>query len=165
VTLRAVKRRPGLQNKRLVTMIEDDFDKIVRRMFESFFSRSSGLSEEGNTTTRFQFESIGVPSIGTNSGPTETKPRVETVDLGDTCIFVIENASASQAPLVRVEGRELLVEFGTEQKEQLKIELPYAVDVEKSSFSHRNGITEISLVRAVNESSSSDTNERYLRSL
>ncbi len=165
MTLRAAKRRPGLQNERLVTMIEDDFDKIVRHMFESFFSRSRGLSEEGSTTTRFQFESIGVPSIGTNSGTAEAEPKVETIDLGDTCIFVVENASASQAPLVRVEGRELLVEFGTEQGEQLNLELPYAVDVEKSSFSHRNGITEISLVRAVDESSSSDTNERYLRSL
>jgi hypothetical protein len=85
-------------------MIEDDFDKIVRRMLESFFSRSGGLSEEGSTTTRFHFESMGAPSIGTNLGTTKTEPNVETVDLGDTCIFVVENASASQAPLVRVEG-------------------------------------------------------------
>jgi len=165
VTLRAAKRRPGLQKGRLVTMIEDDFDEIVRRMFESFFSRSGSLSEEGITTTRFQFGSIGVPGIGTNLGTAEKKPKVETVDLGDTCIFVVENASASQAPMVRVEGRELIVEFGSEQEEQLNLELPYAVDVDKSSFSHRNGITEISLVRAVDEGSSSDTNERYLSSV
>ncbi len=146
-------------------MIEDDFDEIVRRMFESFFSRSGGLSEEGSTTTRFQYGSIGVPGIGTNLGTAEKETKVETVDLGNTYIFVVENASASQAPMVRVEGRELIVEFGTEQEEQLKLELPYAVDVDKSSFSHRNGITEISLIRAVDESSSSDTNERYLSSV
>jgi len=146
-------------------MIEDDFDEIVRRMFESFFSRSRGLSEEGSTTTRFQFGPIGVPSIGTNLGIAEKEPKVETVDLGDTCILVVENASANQAPMVRVEGRELIVEFGPEQEEQLKLELPYAVDVDKSSFSHRNGITEISLIRAVDEGTSSDANERYLSSV
>ena len=145
-------------------MIEDDFDEIVRRMFENFFSRSRSLSEEGSTTTRFQYGSIGVPRIGANLGTTGKEPKVETVDLGDTCIFVVENASASLAPMVRVEGRELMVEFGLEQEEQLKLELPYAVDVDKSSFSHRNGITEINLLRAVDDSSSSDTNERYLRS-
>ena len=145
-------------------MIEDDFDEIVRRMFESFFSRSGSLSEEGSTTTRFQFGSIGVPRIGTNLGTTSKEPKVDTVDLGDTCIFVVENASASLAPMVRVEGRELMVEFGLEQEEQLKLELPYAVDVDKSSFSHRNGITEINLLRAVDDGSSSDTNERHLRS-
>ena len=146
-------------------MIEDDFDEIVRRMFESFFSRSGGLSKEGSTTTRFQFGSMGVPSIGTNLGTAEKEPKVETVDLGDICIFVVENTSASQAPMVRVEGRELIVEFGPEQEEELKLELPYAVDVDKSSFSHRNGITEISLIRAVDESASSDANERYLSSV
>jgi hypothetical protein len=107
VTLRAAKRRPGLQKRRLVVMIEDDFDEIARRMFKSFFSRSGGLSEEGSTSTRFQFGSIGVPSIGTNLGTTEKEPNVETVDLGDKCIFVVENTSASQAPMVRVEGREM----------------------------------------------------------
>ena len=146
-------------------MIEDDFDEIVRRMFESFFSRSGGLSKEGSTTTRFQFGSMGVPRIGTNLGTAEKEPKVETVDLGDICIFVVENTSASQAPMVRVEGRELIVEFGPEQEEELKLELPYAVDVDKSSFSHRNGITEISLIRAVDESASSDANERYLSSV
>jgi len=146
-------------------MIEDDFDEIIRRMFESFFSRSGGLSEDGSTTTSFKFGSIDVPRIGTNLGTAKKEPKVETVDLGDTCIFVVENASASQAPAVRVEGRELIVEFGPEQEEQMKLELPYAVDVDKSSFSHRNGITEISLVRAVDEGTSSDTNERYLRSV
>jgi HSP20 family molecular chaperone IbpA len=47
----------------------------------------------------------------------------------------------------------------------MKLELPYAVDVDKSSFSHRNGITEISLIRAVDEGTSSDANERYLSSV
>ena len=165
MTLRAAKRRPGLQKKRLVTMIEDDFDEIVRRMFESFFSRSMGLSEEGSTITRFQFGSIGVPRIGTDLGNAEKEPKIETVDLGDTCIFVVENTSVSQAPMVRVEGRELIVEFGPEQDDQMKLDLPYAVDVDKSSFSHRNGITEISVIRAVDEDTSSDVNERYLSSV
>ena len=146
-------------------MIEDDFDKIVRRMFESFFSRSGGLSEEGSTTTRFQFGPMGVPDIGPNLGTTDTEPKVETIDLGDTCVIVVENASTSQAPMVRAEGRELIVEFGPEQEDQLKLDLPYAVDVDKSSFSHRNGITEIGLIRAVDERTSSDANERYLSSV
>ncbi|MGY5862270.1 MAG: hypothetical protein RTU09_07840 [Candidatus Thorarchaeota archaeon] len=146
-------------------MIEDDFDKIVRRMFESFFSRSGDLSGGGITGMRFQFGSRDEPGIGTSLGSTETEPNVETVHLGDTCIFVVENASVSQAPLVRVEGRELEVEFEPEQEEKLKLELPYAIDVDKSSFSHRNGITEINLVRAIDEDSSSDTNERHLRSV
>ena len=47
----------------------------------------------------------------------------------------------------------------------MKLELPYAVDVNKSSFSHRNGIIEINLLRAVDDGSSSDTTEQYLRSV
>ena len=146
-------------------MIEDDFDKIVRRMFESFFSRSGGLSEEGSTTMGFHFESTVTPSIGTDLGIAKGEPNVEKIDLGDTYMIVVEDASASQVPMIKVEGRELTVEFGPGQEEQLKLELPYAVDVDKSSFSHRNGITEISLLRAKDEGSSSDTNERYLRSM
>ncbi len=146
-------------------MIEDDFDKIVRRMFESFFSRSGALSEEGSITIRSNLGKISAPSIGMNFGSTETAPNVEKVDLGDTCVFVVETASTCQAPMIKAEGRELIVEFGTEQGEQVKLELPYAVDVDKSSFSHRNGIIEISLLRAVDDGSSSDTNERYLRSV
>lgn len=146
-------------------MIEDDFDKIVRRMFESFFSRSGALSEEGSITIRSNLGKISAPSIGMNFASTETAPKVEKVDLGDTCVFVVETASTCQAPMIKAEGRELIVEFGTEQGEQVKLELPYAVDVDKSSFSHRNGIIEISLLRAVDDGSSSDTNERYLRSV
>lgn len=146
-------------------MIDDDFDKIVRRMFESFFSRSGALSEEGSITIRSNLGKISAPSIGMNSGNTKTAPIVEKVDFGDSCVFVVENGSTSQAPMIRAEGRELIVEFGTEQGEQMKLELPYAVDVDKSSFSHRNGIIEINLLRAVDDSSSSDTNERYLRSV
>jgi len=146
-------------------MIEDDFDKIVRRMFESFFSSSGGLSEEGSITIRSNFENKGASSIGMNLENAETMPNVEKIDLGDTCVFVVENASMCQAPMIRAEGRELIVEFGTEQGEQMKLELPYAVDVDKSSFSHRNGIIEINLLRAVDDGSSSDTNERYLRSV
>ncbi len=146
-------------------MIEDDFDKIVRRMFESFFSRSGALSEEGSITIRSNLGKISAPSIGMNFGSTETAPKVEKVDLGDTCVFIVEPASTCQAPMIKAEGRELIVEFGTEQGEQVKLELPYAVDVDKSSFSHRNGIIEISLLKAVDDGSSSDTNERYLRSV
>ncbi|NOR38558.1 MAG: hypothetical protein GQ580_03105 [Candidatus Thorarchaeota archaeon] len=146
-------------------MIDDDFDKIVRRMFESFFSRSGGLSEEGNITIRSDFGKMGAPSVGMSFGNTETTPNVEKVDLGDTCVFVVETASTCQAPKIRAEGRELIVEFGTEQGAQMKLEIPYAVDVDKSSFSHRNGIIEISLLKAVDDGSSSDTNERYLRSV
>lgn len=146
-------------------MIEDDFDKIVRRMFESFFSRSGGLSEEGSITIRSSLEKIGAPGVGMNFGNAETAPNVEKVDLGDTCVFVVENASASQAPMIKAEGRELIVEFGTEQGGQMNLELPYAIDVNKSCFSHRNGIIEINLLRAVDDGSSSDTTERYLRSV
>lgn len=146
-------------------MIEDDFDKMVRRMFESFFSRSGGMSEEGSITIRSNLEKIGAPSTGMNFGNAETVPKVEKVDLGDTCVFVVENASTSQPPMIKAEGRELIVEFGTEQGEQMNLELPYAVDVDKSTFSHRNGIIEINLLRAVDDGSSSDTTEQYLRSV
>ncbi|MHA1484003.1 MAG: Hsp20/alpha crystallin family protein [Candidatus Thorarchaeota archaeon] len=146
-------------------MIEDDFDRMVRWMFESFLSRSGGLSEEGSITIRSNLERIGVPSTSTNLGNAGPALNVEKIDLGDTCVFVVENASTSQAPLIRAVGRELIVEFGTEQGEKMKLELPYAIDVDKSSFSYRNGIIEINLLRAVDDGSSSDTNERYLKSV
>ncbi len=146
-------------------MIEDDFDKMVRRMFESFFSRSGGLSDEGSITIRTNLEGISAPSIGMNPGNVATAPMVEKIDLGDTCVFVVETASTNQPPMIRAEGRELIVEFGTEQGEKVNLEIPYAIDVDKSSFSFRNGIIEIHLLRAADDSSSSDTTERYLRSI
>ncbi len=63
----------------------------------------------------------------------------------------------SASPEVKVRGREIVV-----GPDDIKIELPYAIDLEKSSISSRNGIIEMVMIKSEDRENSSDMNEGIL---
>lgn len=138
-------------------MIDDDFDKIVRRMFEQLFKNTTGARLPTNSQMRFNMPT-GVP-IKEN---VMASPRVERIDLEDRQLIIIDNISEDSFPSAKVIGRELHLKLREGLNETI-LELPYAADVEESSILHQNGIVEITIVKAVRDETSSDTNEQILR--
>ena len=138
-------------------LIDDDFDKIVRRMFEQLFGNTTGARMPTNSQMRFNMPT-GV-SIKEN---VMASPRVERIDLEDRQLLIIDNIPDDSFPTAKVLGRELHLKLLENMNETI-LELPFAVDVDESSILHQNGIVEITLVKAVSDETSSDTNERILR--
>ncbi len=131
-------------------MIDDDFDKIMRRMLENFF----GSSFDGNNSGRIHMR------LGPNAGmPVQdemtNQANVEEIELDDSYLVVIDGIPDDELVEVSVQGTELLVSLVESEENDLKITLPYPIDIRESSMSQINGIIEISLKKSINEENSS----------
>ncbi|MBN2230647.1 MAG: hypothetical protein JW779_13745 [Candidatus Thorarchaeota archaeon] len=141
-------------------MIDDDFESVFRRIFESFMN-SFGNFPEGST------------SISSWSGSMSTEPEVvqpedrirevqaERIDLDDNVLLLLEVTGEDGEAIARVEGRNLIVVEGIGGKETT-FELDFDIDIKNSNISHRNGIVEISL-KKVKDGKKVET-EGYLHS-
>ena len=138
-------------------MIEDDFDKMIRRMFEQLFQNAGIFEQIRNNQIRIQS-----PQNRPINPQGNTAPRIEQIELGDRMLVLIDNIQESTAPVAKIAGRELNVTIN-EKQDDILIELPYAVDIDESSILHHNGIIEISLIKATDVENSSDIAERILK--
>ena len=141
----------------VTNLIDDDFDKIVRRLFEQLFGNTTGGKLPANSQMRFSM-SAGAP-LKENA---MASPRVERIDLEDKQLIIVDNIAEDSFPIAKVTGRELHIKLHENMNETI-LELPYAVDVEESSILYQNGIIEITIVKAERNETSSDTNEQILR--
>ena len=140
-------------------MIDDDFESVFRRMIEQFMEAFGGIPE-GNMTIRSWNGSMVNEPLDSQVEPKVNEPQVEKIDLGDSTLILIEGPNDSLNPSVKVTGSSIVVQIDPESKE-IKIDVGFQIDLEKSNVSHRNGVIEISVVKIESEGSSG--NDGFLK--
>lgn len=140
-------------------MIDDDFESVFRRMIEQFMEAFGGIPE-GNMTIRSWNGSMVNEPLDSQVEPKVNEPQVEKIDLGDSTLILIEGPNDSLNPSVKVTGSSIVVQLGPESKE-IKIDVGFQIDLEKSNVSHRNGVIEISVAKIESEGSSG--NDGFLK--
>lgn len=139
--------RPGASHWRLFEMIDDEFDTVLRRLFESLMN-SMGQMTDGETTVRYWTSSgLGGPGMF-DIPPAETDIEAEVIDLEDKVLFLIEVGTEDEIIDVKVEGRTLKV-FNQVDGNETIFDLDFDVDIDNSRTSCRNGILEIELKKAL----------------
>jgi HSP20 family molecular chaperone IbpA len=152
--------RPGASHWRLFDMIDDEFESVFRRLFESLMN-SMGTMPEGETTIRYWTNS-GTNNPGLVSFPGTdivNEPQAEIIDLDDKVLFLVEVGFEDELIDVKVEERTLKI-FNQVEGKETEFNLDFDVDIEQSKSSCRNGILEIELKKAEDIES---PNEGYLR--
>ena len=138
-------------------MIDDDFDKLVRNMLERLFGNSFGMVPGEN----------GIQMrVGSEDSLTSEMNRgqnliVDKIDLGDEFLVIIDAPVSVESPLAIIKGRRLEIRVNELVRRGVVIEIPFEVDIEKSSISNQNGVIEARLVRASDKITS--RNEGTLR--
>lgn len=130
-------------------MIDDDFESVFRMMIEQFMEAFGGIPE-GNMTLRSWNGSIVNESLDKQVEPKSDEPLVETIDLGESVLILIEGQNDLESPSVEVSGLTIVVQTGLERAD-INVEVGFQIDVEKSNVSHRNGVIEITAVKADSE--------------
>ncbi|MFW9963973.1 MAG: hypothetical protein ACFFCX_10440 [Candidatus Sifarchaeia archaeon] len=130
-------------------MIDDDFESVFKRMIEQFMS-AFGIPE-GNIRIESWNDSMVKEPLATQIVPNSDEPIIEKIDLGDSMLILIEGQMEIETPNIRVSGSTIFIQLSPSSKE-IKIEVEFLIDLEKSNVSHRNGIMEISVVKAESES-------------
>ena len=127
-------------------MIDDEFETVFRRLFESLMN-SMGQMTDGETTVRYWTSSgLGGPGM-TDIPETEYEMQAEVIDLEDRVLFLVEVGSEDEIIDVKIEDRTLCV-FNQVDGNETIFDLDFDVDIEDSRTSYRNGILEIELKKA-----------------
>ena len=125
-------------------MIDDDFDKLVRNMLERFFGNSFGMVPgENGIQMRVGSEDSLISDV--NRGQNLI---VDKIDLGDEFLVIIDAPVSVESPLAIIKGRRLEIRVNELVRRGVVIEIPFEVDIEKSSISNQNGVIEARLVRS-----------------
>lgn len=139
-------------------MIDDEFETVFRKLFESLMN-AMGQMPDGETTVQYWTNSrIGDPGM-TNIPETEYEMQAEVIDLEDRVLFLVEVGNENEIIDVKVEGRTLKV-FNQVDGNETIFDLDFDVDIEDSRTSWRNGILEIELKKANDQEGPS---EGYLK--
>ncbi len=132
--------------------IDDEFDKIVRQMFEHFFGTTMPIGTEGRAV--FEIGVSSTPAQTSRSREVEqTRPNVERIDLEDRTIILIEGIDEEHRPTVRVDRGRVIVEM---EDNRITFDIDFRVDPRKSYATLRNGIVEIDVVRSTDDNVSTD---------
>ena len=125
-------------------MIDDEFESVFRKLFESLLN-SMGQIPEGTTTVQYWTNSkFGGQGMANNIEEVSKEIQAEVIDLEDRVLFLVEIGSEDDLIDVKVEGRTLKV-FDQVEGNETDFELDFDVDIENSRTSCRNGILEIEL--------------------
>ncbi|MHA3962811.1 MAG: hypothetical protein AM325_004650 [Candidatus Thorarchaeota archaeon SMTZ1-45] len=126
-------------------MIDDDFESVFKRMIEELMG-TFGMPMD-NIRLRSWNDSFvdEPPEVQIDSMSDE--PLVEKIDLGDGVLIVIDGLNDLEDPKVKVAESTIFVQPGLGKKE-VTIEVGFPIDLEKSTASHRNGVIEITAVKA-----------------
>ncbi|MFW9909568.1 MAG: hypothetical protein ACFFEF_13435 [Candidatus Thorarchaeota archaeon] len=138
-------------------MIDDDFDKLVRNMFERFFGGSIrfGFESQDEVLRTPQDNMVG-PEISSENGP-----LIDEIDLGNEYLIVVTSNEAEMAPVAQIDGKYLTLKMNDISEKLVEIEVAFPVNVMASSMTYRNGVVEIKLVKALE--GNADKNEGVIR--
>ncbi len=139
-------------------MIDDEFESVFRKLFESLMN-SMGPIPEGTATVQYWTNSkFGGQGMANNIAEVNKEIQAEVIDLDDRVLFLVEVGYEDELIDVKVEGRTLRV-FDQVEGNETVFDLDFDVDIENSRASCRNGILEIELKKTDNTDSK---NEGYL---
>ncbi|MCK5264213.1 MAG: Hsp20/alpha crystallin family protein [Candidatus Thorarchaeota archaeon] len=138
-------------------MIDDDFETVFRRLFESLMN-SMGSIQDGETTVQYWSNSSFGPGMA-NVPEVSEDIQAEVIDLEDRVLFLVEVGHEDELIDVKVEGRTLKV-FDQVEGNETVFDLDFDVDIENSRTSCRNGIVEIELKKT---DDTDGQNEGYLK--
>jgi HSP20 family molecular chaperone IbpA len=139
-------------------MIDDEFEKIFRRMVEQFFgtfgtpSGGSGIDHIWDEHSDENAITLDVPNEG---------PRVERIDLEESVILIMDQCLMKEELQVSVRGNVATLSYSPSNLFQ-QFETPFVIDAERSMVSCRNGIAEIRLEKD-EWNIESDNSEKILR--
>ena len=150
--------RPGASLETILKMIDDEFESVFRRVFEHLMKSMGQISEGEGTISYWSGSMFEKPDVGGLSPPSD-ELHAEVIDLEDRVLFLVELETDSTLVDVKIEGRTLLVNDQIEGNEAV-FDLDYDIDIDNSRVSHRNGILEIELKKAVSDDG---PKEGYLR--
>lgn len=126
-------------------MIDDDFDKLVRSIFEQFFGNSfRTIPQDSRFQMEFNPNGIEIPRLDKN-----IDAHVDTIDLHNEYLVVIETSAFPLAPEARIEGSSLYVRMNPTDEKSVTINLPRKFDLDESSVSYNNGVVEIRLAESL----------------
>ncbi|TFG27478.1 hypothetical protein EU527_18510 [Candidatus Thorarchaeota archaeon] len=132
-------------------MIDDEFETVFRRMIDHLMG-VMGHVPDGSTTIRYWTSSnFGFPDEVEETQGHDEEPEAEIIDFDDKVLVIKNLYSTGFVPSVRVEGKNLIVTNEIEDKETV-LNLDFLVDVQSSNASCRNGVLEIELKKARNNS-------------
>ncbi len=126
-------------------MIDDDFESVFKRMIEEFMG-TFGMPE-GSIRIRSWNDSFVDETPEAQINLKSEEPLVEKIDLEDGVLVVIDGLNNLEDPKVKVTESTIFVQPGLDSRE-IMIEVGFPIDLEKSTASHRNGIMEITAVKA-----------------
>lgn len=140
-------------------MIEDEFDRMFREIVERFFGNSFGLGDNG--VFQIRVHATNTPEMESNQVRPrvreERKASVEKIELGDKMLVIIDGFAYQKAPSVLVKGKKMRILSEEEEGKEITVELPFEVDIERSTGSFRNGTIEVELFKTEN----SKTDDEY----
>jgi HSP20 family molecular chaperone IbpA len=133
-------------------MIDDDFESVVRRMFESIMGSLGAFPEGSESFGYFSGSTVNEPGNEFDlSG--ERELEIEQIDLEDQVLILVDIGYIDGEYSVRVDNKNLIITYGVEKKET-RVSLDFNVDLVKSKVSSRNGVMEITLMKAKKADSS-----------
>jgi HSP20 family molecular chaperone IbpA len=126
-------------------MIDDDFDKLVRSIFEQFFGNSLPTTpQDSRIRLELTPRSIEPPEMDMSNDA-----HVDTIDLDNEYLVLIETSAFPLEPEARVEGDSLYVRVNSTDEKGVKVSLPRKFDLNSSSLSYKNGVVEIRLAESL----------------
>ncbi|MDF1538820.1 MAG: hypothetical protein P1Q69_07955 [Candidatus Thorarchaeota archaeon] len=138
-------------------MIDDDFDKLVKDMFERFFGNAFRMVPGENGTH------IGI-SPEEFQQPVDNAGHelfIDEIDLGDEYLVLVESPVSIEEPVAYARGTLLEIKVDPVVGQGIEINVPFNIDVEQSTVSHNNGVIEVRLVKSSN--SNTELNEGLLK--
>jgi HSP20 family molecular chaperone IbpA len=127
-------------------MIDDDFESVFRRMIDQFME-SFGAMPKGSIRVRSWNDSFVDETPKTQIDPMSDEPLVEKIDLEDGDLIVIDRLNDVEDFKVKVAESKIFVQHSPDRKE-ITIEVGFPIDLEKSTASYRNGVLEITAIKA-----------------
>ena len=124
-------------------MIDDDFDNIVRNMFEKFFGNSFRLNPQ-DSRIHIEFNPNGSVSPIAES---DNGVFIDTMEYENEILVVVESKAEIDRPEAKITDGHIEMKVNSGSTKTINIEIPSAVDIEKSEMSFTNGVVEIRLVK------------------
>ncbi len=139
-------------------MIDDDVESEFKRMIEQFM-KAFGIPE-GSMKIKSWNGSNVYEYPETEIQPVSEEPIVEKIDLGESTLILIDGLHDTDAPTIKVLGSKIIVQISPDKKE-IDIEVGFQIDLAKSNVTNRNGVLEISVIKA--EKIKSKNNSGFLK--
>ena len=122
-------------------MIDDDFQNIFRKMMEQFF----GQGGMPNRNERFGFEMR--PDQNHQHIQNKQTTEIEKIELDDKVILLVDNVSDTVEPIVRVQGKRVVVEVWRDEPVVMEDVVDFYANPDESSISLTNGVLEVTLTK------------------